>query len=99
MSDQGQGNTGASANGKQKEDPKEAEMLAKAESSMNEMKGAMGDMMHAYGKFMQAFIDMRLGYLKAMRTGIEDPTTAISIMTKNFEDTAKALREAERKSE
>lgn len=75
----------------------EDQLIGEAAERMHEMQGSMYEMMGACTKFMQAFIDMRLGYLKVMRAGLEDPSAAVSIMTKNMEDAAKAVREGSRK--
>ena len=75
---------------------KEDEMIDAAGETMHEMRDAMTTMMGASSKMMQAFIDMRLSYLKVMRAGLEDPQTASQILTKNFNDVAKALGEKPR---
>jgi hypothetical protein len=63
---------------------------------MREMRDAMSTMMGASAKMMQSFIDMRLSYLRVMRTGLEDPATAMDIVTKNLADIAKATGQKSR---
>jgi hypothetical protein len=77
-------------------DDAEDKMIEAAEETMHEMRDAMSTMMSASAKMMQAFIDMRLSYLKVMRAGLEDPATAMDIATKNAADIAKALSKKQR---
>lgn len=77
-------------------DADEDKMLDAAEETMHEMRDAMSTMMGASAKMMQAFVDMRLSYLKVMRAGLEDPTTAMNIATKNATDIAKAMNKKQR---
>ncbi len=58
---------------------------------MHEMRDAMNTMMSSSTKMMQAFIDMRLSYLKVMRTGLDDPAATANMMTENMKDIAKAM--------
>ena len=74
----------------------EDKMIDAAEETMREMRDAMTTMMGASSKMMQSFIDMRLSYLKVMRTGLEDPATAMDIATKNATDIAKAMSKKQR---
>ena len=74
----------------------EDKMIEAAEETMHEMRDAMSTMMSASSKMMQSFIDMRLSYLKVMRTGLEDPATAVEIVTKNLKDMANATSSAAR---
>jgi hypothetical protein len=71
------------------------EALAKAaEETMREMRAAMSTMMSSGSKMMQAFVDMRMSYLKVMRAGLADPRTALNIATKNANDLADAFEES-----
>jgi hypothetical protein len=56
-------------------------------------------MMSSSTKMMQAFIDMRLSYLKVMRAGMDDPAATASMMTENMKDIAKAMNRDNRKEE
>jgi hypothetical protein len=82
-------------------DPKteanEEKIIAAGEQTVHEMKDAMAVMMEASTKMMQAFIDMRLSYLKVMRAGLEDPQATIDMMVKNASDLAKASKNLGRK--
>jgi uncharacterized protein YegP (UPF0339 family) len=77
-------------------DAAEDQMIEAAEETMHEMRDAMSTMMGASAKMMQSFVDMRLSYLKVMRTGLEDPATAMDIATKNAADIAKAMSKKQR---
>ena len=77
-------------------DTAEDQMIEAAEETMHEMRDAMSTMMGASAKMMQSFIDMRLSYLKVMRTGLEDPATAMDIATRNATDIAKAMSKKQR---
>ena len=68
----------------------EDEMIETAAETMKEVQDAMSTMMGSSSKMMQAFIDMRLSYLKVMRAGLDDPATAVEIATKNLKDLASA---------
>ncbi len=74
-----------------KPNTKEDDMIDAAGETMHEMRDAMTTMMGASSKMMQAFIDMRLSYLKVMRAGLDDPETAAKILTENIKDVAKTL--------
>jgi len=89
-----------------KKDPKDDEKTAQAKENkmveagaqtVHEMRDAMTAMVDASTKMMQAFIDMRLSYLKVMRAGLDDPDTAVDIMVKNTKDLAKAAKNLGRK--
>lgn len=72
----------------------EAELFQRAEESKREMMDAMNTMMSSSTNMMQAFIDMRMSYLKLMRKFAEDPATPFGIMAKNMADIQKAMDEA-----
>ena len=74
-------------------------MIDAAEETMHEMRDAMNTMMSSSTKMMQAFIDMRLSYLKVMRAGLDDPAATASMMTENMKDIAKAMNRDNRKEE
>lgn len=74
-------------------------MIDAAEETMHEMRDAMNTMMSASAKMMQSFIDMRLSYLKVMRSGLEDPSATATMMTENMKDIAKAMSQANRKED
>jgi hypothetical protein len=79
---------------KTKNDATEAaaeKLIESAEETMQEMRDAMGTMMSSSAKMMQAFVDMRLSYLKVMRAGLEDPATAMDIATRSAGEIAKSL--------
>lgn len=75
----------------------EERLIDAGEQTVHEMKDAMATMMDASTKMMQAFIDMRLSYLKVMRAGLEDPQATIDMMTKNARDLAAAVKDNQRK--
>ena len=72
------------------------ELIKSAEETMTEMRDAMGTMMSSSAKMMQAFVDMRLSYLKVMRAGLEDPATAMDIAARNAAEVAKSLTKKSR---
>ncbi|MDH3668835.1 MAG: hypothetical protein OEN23_18080 [Paracoccaceae bacterium] len=82
--------------GKQ-EQKDENKMIDAIEENMLEMRSAMYSMMSSCTKTMQAFVDMRMNYLKVMREGLDDPVTMMNIVSKNMSDTASALKEERRK--
>jgi len=86
---------------KSTEDPaataSEERLIDAGEQTVHEMKDAMATMMEASTKMMQAFIDMRLSYLKVMRAGLEDPQATIDMMTRNARDLAAAVKDNQRK--
>ena len=90
---------------KKTQDEKAAERAAEdkaikeLEENMLEMRSAMFSMMSSSAKTMQAFINMRMNYLKVMQVGLEDPVTTMNIMSKNLADTAQALRDERRKDD
>jgi hypothetical protein len=97
MTDDGKGkqpNTETSAS-----DAVHEKMIDAAEETMHEMRDAMSTMMSSSSKMMQAFIDMRLSYLKVMRAGMDDPAATASMMTENMKDIAKAMSRDNRKEE
>ena len=97
MTDNGkdkQPETGTSAS-----DDAEDKMIDAAQLTMHEMRDAMNTMMSSSTKMMQAFIDMRLSYLKVMRAGMDDPAATASIMTKNLKDIANAMNRDTRKED
>ena len=71
-------------------------LIDTAEETMHEMRDAMNTMMSSSTKMMQAFIDMRLSYLKVMRAGMDDPAATASMMTENMKDIAKAMNRSNR---
>jgi len=71
-------------------------LIDAAEETMHEMRDAMNTMMSSSTKMMQAFIDMRLSYLKVMRTGLDDPAATANMMTENMKDIAKAMNRGNR---
>ena len=80
-----------------KGDAKDDKLIDAGEQTVHEMKDAMAVMMDASTKMMQAFIDMRLSYLKVMRAGLEDPEATVDMMVKNARDLAKASKNIGRK--
>ena len=70
-----------------------------AEETMHEMRDAMNTMMSSSTKMMQAFIDMRLSYLKVMRAGLDDPAATASMMTESMKDIAKAVNRSNREGD
>jgi len=74
----------------------EERVLHAAEETIHEMKDAMATMMGAQTRMMQAFIDMRLSYLKVMRAGLEDPMATFNMMSENMQDVAKAMNRKNR---
>ena len=78
---------------------KEDKMVNAGAQTVHEMRDAMTSMVDASTKMMQAFIDMRLSYLKVMRAGLDDPDTAVDIMVKNTKDLAKAAKNLGRKDD
>ncbi len=85
---------GADAGGS---DAAHEKMIDTAEETMHEMRDAMNTMMSSSTKMMQAFIDMRLSYLKVMRAGLEDPVATANMMSENMKDIAKAMNRDNRK--
>lgn len=85
----------------EKEAEREAENKAieDLEENMLEMRSAMYSMMSSSAKTMQAFINMRMNYLKMMQVGLEDPVTTMNIISKNLADTVQALRDERRKED
>ncbi len=77
-------------------DAAQDKLIDAAEETMHEMRDAMNTMMSSSTKMMQAFIDMRLSYLKVMRTGLDDPAATANMMTENMKDIAKALNRGNR---
>ncbi|HSF94121.1 MAG TPA: hypothetical protein VLA52_03775 [Thermohalobaculum sp.] len=75
----------------------EDRLIEQGELTVHEMKDAMATMMEASTQMMQAFIDMRLSYLKVMRAGLEDPQATIDMMTKNARDLAASVKKNQRK--
>ncbi len=80
-------------------DAAQDKLIDAAEETMHEMRDAMNTMMSSSTKMMQAFIDMRLSYLKVMRSGLEDPAATASMMTENMKDIAKAMSRANREED
>lgn len=81
-----------------KQDQKDEDKLIDTiEENMLEMRSAMFSMMSSAAKTMQAFVDMRMNYLKVMREGLDDPVTMMNVVSKNLSDTASALKEERRK--
>ena len=78
-------------------DAAQDKLIDAAEETMHEMRDAMNTMMSSSTKMMQAFIDMRLSYLKVMRAGLEDPAATANMMTENMKDIAKAMNRDNRK--
>ncbi len=77
-------------------DAAQDKLIDAAEETMHEMRDAMNTMMSSSTKMMQAFIDMRLSYLKVMRTGLDDPAATANMMTENMKDIAKAMNRGNR---
>lgn len=77
----------------------EEKFIEASEMTMHEMRDAMATMMDASTKMMQAFIDMRLSYLKVMRAGLEDPQATIDMMVKNARGMAEATKNMGRKED
>jgi hypothetical protein len=71
-------------------------LIESAEETMQEMRDAMGTMMSSSAKMMQAFVDMRLSYLKVMRAGLEDPAAAMDMATRSAGEIAKSLTKKSR---
>lgn len=76
---------------------KEDAMIDAGEATIREMRDAMVTMMESSTKMMQSFVDMRLSYLKVMRAGLDDPKTALDMMSKNMADVANAVKKDQRK--
>ncbi len=74
-------------------------MIEAAEETMHEMRDAMNTMMSSSTKMMQAFIDMRLSYLKVMRAGMDDPAATASMMTESMKDIANAVNRSNREGD
>ena len=74
-------------------------LIDAAEETMHEMRDAMNTMMNSSTKMMQAFIDMRLSYLKVMRAGLDDPVATANMMSENMKDIAKAMNRDTRKED
>lgn len=75
----------------------EERLIETSQLTLHEMQDAMATMMEASTKMMQAFIDMRLSYLKVMRAGLEDPQATIDMMVRNARDLAKVSKDMSRK--
>ncbi len=82
-----------------KHDAAHEKMIEAADETMHEMRDAMNTMMSSSTKMMQAFIDMRLSYLKVMRAGMDDPAATASMMTENMKDIAKAMNRSNREGD
>ncbi len=80
-------------------DAAQDKLIDAAEETMHEMRDAMNTMMSSSTKMMQAFIDMRLSYLKVMRAGMDDPAATASMMTENMKDIAKAMNRGNREGD
>ena len=87
MTDQSTTQTTASSN-----DEKDEAYLDAGEATAREMRDAMLTMMASGAKMSQAYIDMRLSYLKLMRTMAEDPATPFGIMAKNLADISNMMQ-------
>ena len=68
--------------------PDDPSPIDKAAETGEEMLDVMQGMMGASTKMMQSFIDMRLNYLKVMRTMTEDPMNAMKAMNKSLQEMA-----------
>ena len=75
----------------------ENRMIDRAEHTAQEMRDSMTTMMEAGMKLMQAFIDMRLSYLKMLRSGLDDPRATFEMMSNNMRDVAGAMKREARK--
>jgi hypothetical protein len=80
-------------------DAAQDKLIDAAEETMHEMRDAMNTMMSSSTKMMQAFIDMRLSYLKVMRAGLDDPAATANMMTENMKDIAKAMNRSNREGD
>ena len=70
----------------------ENELLDHAAETAHEMRDAMSTMMEASTKMMQAFVDLRLSYLKMIRSGLDHPQAAFEMMAKNAREMADAVK-------
>jgi len=84
--------------GKSREDV-ENQMIERAEQTAHEMQDSMRTMMEAGMKLMTAFIDMRLSYLKMLRSGLDDPLATFEMMSSNMRDVAGAMKREIRKQD
>jgi len=95
MSDDTTSGTGQGEAGKGPDS--EERLISAGEQTVHEMRDAMATMMESSTRMMQAFVDMRLSYLKVLRAGLEDPQATAEMMSNNMRDMANAMKKGQRK--